>query len=89
LIFTPFVKIRTLNTYKKNDDYVFIIFFICHCNNILGYLYYIFRLFDPTNEILLIFIEKKLETEYVRKQLTIIQNVLKNLPCIENANVNI
>ena len=42
---------------------------------------------------LLIFIEKKkqkkMETEIVRKQLKIIQNIFKMVWCVENANINI
>jgi len=53
---------------KKDCDYGFLIFLKCHSHDILRALYYIFKLFYPTNKILLIFIEKKtkkFETENV------------------------
>jgi len=47
---------------KKNCDHVFLIFFNCHFNNVLlGTLYSIFKLSDPTNTIVFVFIEKKLK----------------------------
>jgi len=75
VIFTYFIKIRTLNVYnKKNCVNVFLIFFNC---------------IDIS--ILLTFIEektKKLETENVRKQFKTNSNILNILSCIENANIN-
>lgn len=65
MIFTYFV---TFNAYNKNRDKVFLIFFKCRCNNILGTLFYIFKIFSSKNKILLIFIEeilKKFESDDV------------------------
>jgi len=69
-----FVKIRTLNAYKKMCVNVFLIFFNYRCNNISGALYKVFTLFNPTT-ILLTFIgkkTKKLKIENIRKQLKIL-----------------
>jgi len=66
---------------KKNWDYEFLIFFKCHCNNLLKTLYYIFELFYPTNKIVLTFIHKKtkkLETENVSSNFKTNSNILKN-----------
>jgi len=76
---------------KKIVTTVFNIF-NCHCNNVLGVLNSIFKLFVPKNKILLTSIEKKpkkIETENVRKQLKTTQNILIILWCISNANINI
>jgi len=68
---------------EKNCAYVFLIFFNCYCNKISGTLNSSFMLFDPTNTILLIFIEKKFKFEIVSKQLKTSQKIFKILWCIE------
>jgi len=55
-------KNQTLNTYKKNCSFVFLILFNFHYNNISGALYSFLTFFDTTNNYLLTFIEKKSKT---------------------------
>jgi len=45
---------------KKNCANIFLIFFNCYYNNISEALYYVSTLFDKTNTILLIIIEKNI-----------------------------
>jgi len=56
--FVKFYQNLSLNTYKKkNRAYGSIMCINCYCNNLYGTLYTIINLFDPTNTILLKFIE--------------------------------
>ena len=59
VIFTYLANIWTLNAYKKNCDYVVLLFLKYQSNNIFGALYYIFKIVYPKNKILLTFIEIK------------------------------
>jgi len=77
-------KNTTLNAFKKNCDYVFLIFFNCYLSNISGVLYYILTYFGPTNRILLTVIKKKkIENWYSQNK----SKYFELFWCLANANI--
>ena len=87
-----FVKISTLNTYKKNRDYVFLIFFNYYYNNLSVAKHYIFTLFTKQIKFYWFFFGKKLKimkTDNVHIKLKQSQIILEIVWCIENAIINI
>lgn len=60
------LNIWTLNAYKKNHDYVLLIFFNC-CYNNLKTLYYIFKIFLPNKKNIIDIHRKKHKTRWTLK----------------------